>query len=1343
MSWVQRATNWMTGSRSHNAKSRPRAAGSAKREKSYRNRCLTIESLEARTLLSAAPFAAIGIEPASPKDVSADPIFVNGIRGAYGLGSYTASVLTGGISFDGVPGDGRGQTIAIVDAYDYPTALYDVNKFSANFGLPQFNTSGGPTFQKLTQTGQPVSTSPSSPNYVATDPNGPGSSDWEGEESLDIEWAHAIAPMANIDLFEGSNDSNNIADLFTAVQTADNTPGVVCVSMSWSGDDSLWTAGQIATYNSTDFVTPAGHIGGAATMGGTDLAGGITYFVASGDNGAYGDGDPTPGPEFPSDSPNVVSVGGTTLTVDGSNPNYTYGGETAWGNGLNSGTFGGSGGGISTQAQPSYQSGIVNKYSTTKRTFPDVAMEADPATGVPIYDSYDNGTASPWTNFVGGTSLATPMWAGLVAIADEGRAIAGLGSLNGLTQTLPELYSLPSTDFHDITSGSTGPAPTYVAGTGYDLTTGLGSPVANKLIPGLINYTPSVTSINPATGPSTGGTVVTIAGTNLTGGTVVDFGSTPATNVMVVSATEIMATSPAGTGSVYVTVTGPGGVSATAAANQFTYLTGPVVTSVTPPAAPLAGGTTVTIAGAGFTGATAVDFGTTLATHYTVVSATQITATVPAGSGTVDVTVVTSQGTSPKSSADQITYDGTPTITGVSPSYGALGGGTTVTITGTNLAGATLVDFGTKGATIKSNTDTQIVVTSPSGTGTVNITVTDPGGTSATVTADQFIYVGPPTVATAASATPSPVTGLTTNLSVLGADSLGESILTYTWSATALPTGAAAPTYSANGTNSSKNTIATFSQAGSYTFTVTISDGGGQTVTSSVTVTVNQTFTTIDISPTKASIYEGQTQQFTATANDQFGAAMSTQPTFTWSRVSGVGSISATGLFSSPSAYGSTVISATSGSVSETANVTVLSDAPTIVTAAAATPSPVMGTTTGLSVSATDEQGGTDLTYTWSTTSKPSGAAGPTFNVNGTSTAQNTTATFTRAGNYTFLVTVVNSLKLTATSSVVVTVEQTLTTISVKPSSASPYVGATLQFSAAGYDQFGAALASQPAFSWSTTVGQISSTGLLTAASSVTSGTVTATSGTVSQSSTVNVRPLPTINAAYVVPDPVEPSLTSLFVYGTGSSDTILVNPATGAGVPKGSVTVLINGVSRGTFDPTGRIVIHGVAGNETIGVSPLVTTPAFIYGGNGNDTLWGGGGPNMIVGGTGSNKLYGGVGRSVLIAGPGASLLSAGGGDAILLAGTTIYNANDAALLAILDEWNSNESYATRSADIEGTGNDPLAQNGPYYLNASTVHSNGLVNHLATSGGLALFFQNSRDIVAGKTASEISVAIT
>ena len=119
-------------------------------------------------------------------------------------------------------------------------------------------------------------------------------------------------------------------------------------------------------------------------------------------------------------------------------------------------------------------------FSTTQRTYPDVSCDADPDSGVPIYDSYDFGTSTPWVPPMGGTSLACPLWAGIVAVADEGRAIAGQGSLDGPSQTLPDLYKLPAADFHDITSGNNGP---YSAGPGYDLVTGIGSPVGNLLVP--------------------------------------------------------------------------------------------------------------------------------------------------------------------------------------------------------------------------------------------------------------------------------------------------------------------------------------------------------------------------------------------------------------------------------------------------------------------------------------------------------------------------------------------------------------------------------------------------------------------------------------------------------------------------------------------------------------------------------------------------------------------------------------------------------------------------------------------------------------------------------------------
>ncbi len=739
MGRVLRFLKWATHSGRRNGKLRPHGLGV-----SPYHRRLVCEPLELRTLLSVSLHHPAGSPLASfvPKGNSAvsGPAYFAGtstpygsatpaglspnqIRGAYGLGGYTSGVLSNGISFAGVQGDGRGQTIAVVDAYDYPTALSDLNAFSTYYGLPTFNGSGGPTFEKLDQTG--------GTSLPGTDPAGPSNSDWEGEEALDIEWAHAIAPMANIMLFEATDDTNNGSNLFLAAQAAANTPGVVAVSMSWTFNESSFTAKQVSAYDSMIFTTPSGHIGGAATLGGAGLPGSVTFLCAAGDNGPYpGDGTTTIAPQYPATSPNVIAVGGTTLTVNGINPHFTYGGEAAWGDGINSSTDGGSGGGISAdERQPAYQSGVVSAFSSTKRTYPDVSANADPNSGVAVYDAYDDGTSTPWADYVGGTSLSCPMWAGIIAIADEGRALAGQGSLNGRSQTLPELYKLPAADFHDITSGTTGPAPTYAAGTGYDLTTGLGSPVANLLIPGLVAYQPTVTGIGPVAGSTLGGTSVTITGTDLSGGTLVDFGTTPAASVTVVSATTITAISPAGSGMVHVTVTGPGGTSTTSSADEFTFTNlAPTVTGISPSSGPALVGVSVTITGTSFSAVTAVDFGPTAATSFVVNSATQITATSPAGSlGPADVTVTTASGTSSISSADSFTYM-PPTVAQVSSTQatGTYVAGTAIPITVTFSEPVTVT--GTPQLALNSGNGAVANYSSGSGTATLTFTYTVAAG---------------------------------------------------------------------------------------------------------------------------------------------------------------------------------------------------------------------------------------------------------------------------------------------------------------------------------------------------------------------------------------------------------------------------------------------------------------------------------------------------------------------------------------------------------------------------------------------------------------------------------------
>ena len=363
----------------------------------------------------------------------------------------------------------------------------------------------------------------------------------------------------------------------------------------------------------------------------------------------------------------------------------------------------------------------------------------------------------------------------------------------------------------------------------------------------------------------------------------------------------------------------------------------------------------------------------------------------------------------------------------------------------------------------------------------------------------------PPTVATAAAASPNPVTGATCNLSVLGADNAGESSLSYTWSTTGTPP--AAVNFSTNGSNAAKNTTATFSKAGNYSFQVTITDRSGLTATSTVNVTVNQTLTAISVSPPSASLNAGGTQQYTAVAKDQFGAAMALQPTFTWATAAGT--ISTAGLLTTPdTSAANATVTASSGSVHGTATFSAVAQPPTVATAAAASPNTVTGTTSNLSVLGADDTGESNLTYTWSTTGTPPAAV--SFSANGSNAAKDTTATFSKAGSYSFQVTITDPGGLTATSTVNVTVNQTLTAITLSPASLSLRIDGTQQYTATAKDQFGTALALQPTFTWLSTAGTISTAGLLTAPGTpVANATVTASSGTVSGTATFSAADQP------------------------------------------------------------------------------------------------------------------------------------------------------------------------------------------------------------------------------------------
>ena len=309
-----------------------------------------LDILDDRCLLSSyAPAAQTGYTPAQ-------------ITSAYGLNAVTLTSSAGST----VQGNGSGETIALIEMYHDPNLKSDLKTFDATYGLPN------PSLTVVDQAGK------------QTD------SGWALEESMDAEWAHAIAPGANILVVEAApsnSETQELQNLLNAVNTARNTAGVAVVSMSWGFNEMP----SEASYDSY-FTTPAGHSG-------------ITFIASSGDSGSV---------EYPSASPNVLSVGGTTLSL-GSSGNY--GSETVWTSG---------GGGYSQfEAEPTYQNAVE---SSGLRSTPDVAFDGDPSTGVEVYSTSPGATKGSW-QVVGGTSLGAPAWAGIIAIADQGRRSWARGPL--------------------------------------------------------------------------------------------------------------------------------------------------------------------------------------------------------------------------------------------------------------------------------------------------------------------------------------------------------------------------------------------------------------------------------------------------------------------------------------------------------------------------------------------------------------------------------------------------------------------------------------------------------------------------------------------------------------------------------------------------------------------------------------------------------------------------------------------------------------------------------------------------------------------------------------------------
>jgi subtilase family serine protease len=313
-------------------------------------------------------------------------------------------------SFYGMPASGGTGVIALVDAYDYPTALFDFNAFSnsspSNFNLPQ-ETSTDPTLDS-NKVFQVIYQTPGTPPAY--------NSGWSQEAALDIEWAHALAPNAKIVLVEANSAS--FTDLFAAVTLATKIPGVTAISMSWGGSEFSSESSNDGVFSNSS----------------------VLFFAASGDSGGR--------TIYPSASPYVVAVGGTSVTTNAAGGFVS---EKGWS---------GSGGGPSHyELKLSYQAGVAHT-SSFYRSVPDVAADADPYTGVSVY------WEGSWLVF-GGTSVATPCMAAMVNVG-----IGNGNSYANTTQLLGNIYAHHAT-FRDITAGKAGH---YYCTSNYDYVTGVGSP---------------------------------------------------------------------------------------------------------------------------------------------------------------------------------------------------------------------------------------------------------------------------------------------------------------------------------------------------------------------------------------------------------------------------------------------------------------------------------------------------------------------------------------------------------------------------------------------------------------------------------------------------------------------------------------------------------------------------------------------------------------------------------------------------------------------------------------------------------------------------------------------------
>ncbi|HEV2637605.1 MAG TPA: putative Ig domain-containing protein [Actinocrinis sp.] len=433
----------------------------------------------------------VGTPDAIPSGVGYGP---SQLQAAYNLASASAS-------------DGSGETVALVDAYDDPTAAADLATYRSAAGLP------AATFSKVNQNGA------ASPLPATA----PSSDDWTLEESLDLDMVSAICPLCKIVLVEATDDSGT--GLYVAENTAASLAGYV--SNSWGGTE----ASSDTSLDTTYFNHP-----------------GVVITASAGDSDY--------GVIYPATSPNVVSVGGTNLTTASNSRGWT---ESVWN--TTTGSEGTGSGCSAYETKPAWQAALTLPSGCSKRIDNDVSADADPATGLAVYDT-TNGNGG-W-NEVGGTSASSPMIAAVYALAN-----------NAGSTPADDLYT-HTANLYDVTTGNDGsctPAYLCTAETGFDGPTGLGTPNGLAAFSqGTSTGGNTVTVTNPGSKTGTVGTAASlqISASDSAAGQTLTYTATGLPTGLTISSSGLISGTPSAAGTYNVTVTARDTTGATGSAS-FTW----------------------------------------------------------------------------------------------------------------------------------------------------------------------------------------------------------------------------------------------------------------------------------------------------------------------------------------------------------------------------------------------------------------------------------------------------------------------------------------------------------------------------------------------------------------------------------------------------------------------------------------------------------------------------------------------------------------------------------------------------------------------------------------------------